>query len=165
MSVRYTLKPSDYLGLTRYVYLHDPRQRSLIAGAPLIVFAGLLAVQRYSGAAWDQALGWAATVTAAYVVFIFVTAWAKVRGTYARVPREYHVQEMELTDRGVEVRTPRGSSVTDWKEIVAVARDGNAIYLFVSSRAALIVPLRAFASPADAGAFMQYAAGRQQSAR
>lgn len=165
MTVRYTLKPSDYLGLTRYVYIHDPRQRSLIVGAPLVVFAGLLAVQRYSGAAWDQALGWAATVTAAYVVFIFVTAWAKVRGTYARVPREFHVQEMTLTAQGVRVGTPRGSSVTDWKEIVAVARDGNAIYLFVSSRAALIVPLRAFASRADADDFQRFATERQQTAR
>jgi hypothetical protein len=161
MTVSYILKPSDYVSLSGYVYLHDPGQRNKLLGGALLVLAGVFITQRASGAPWQNALGFAGLMTLFYAAFIWLATLSKVRAAYRGAPSGFHAQEITLSDEGIAIFTKALSQKTAWDTIVKVCRDSNAIYLFISSRMAFLIPLRAFSSRRDIDAFIAYASERQ----
>lgn len=162
MTVSFQLKPSDHWALTRYVMTHDARMMGSMAFAALIIPMVLVQSMLRQHKSWQEAVGSAAFILVFAAVFGYpmfrYLSWKRFRAMPA------HVREMELSldDAGVHVSTSRGKQALRWSAVLKVRRDRTAVYLFLSRRAALIVPIRAFASRADLESFLDFAVRHAQ---
>lgn len=68
---------------------------------------------------------------------------------------------LTLTDEGVQFRNPKMEGLTFWRAIRSVKVRGDRLFLFISRRAAFILPRRAFASAEAFAACAAYAEERQ----
>jgi hypothetical protein len=136
----------DHVRALRYEYLH---RSTTIGAAIVIVVAALL------GIATDSArlivVAAAAGLTMLYLIAAFPgSAWRKMR---ARV--RGHEIVYTLSEEGVDVTQPSVHGSPEWAKFKGAARTRDAYLLRLKSRRVLIVPRRAFDSPADEETFCE----------
>lgn len=157
MTISYQMRAADHWGLNRYVMTHDLSSGGSMLIAVLLVPGFFFASMLRDGKPMHEAAIQAFTVVAIAILAGYpmfrILAWTKFR----KMPAQMQRIEMTLEGTGIRVVTPSVNQMVKWSAIARIRRDRQAIYLFLSRRAALIVPLRAFSTQADVVSFLDYA--------
>lgn len=157
VTVTFTLAPEDIARFARFTMWHLPGSRAqtvgYAAGIPVLLGAGALVVTRD----WPLALA-AAVIGGVVFVLSFGNSIAAATLRRARQsPDALTPQTITISPRGFHQTLWSSAGTIQWSGFRDILTGADCILFMRSARSAILVPRRAFASPAEADAFYELA--------
>jgi hypothetical protein len=154
MKLEFTLDPADYDAFHQDYYRTAPEGRRTMRvgrwGLPAVVVVlvvGQIALAGYDPIWTPLLFGYAASWAA---VFPRLVGWVTARRTRRWARRDagtaaFAPQTLEFSDQGIAIAAAGGSSQLPWAAVQRVSQGPQHVFLYLDSRRALVVPLRACA--------------------
>lgn len=158
-TLRYVVEVADYMALMRRAtwrgseLLYGLLAPFGFAFAALILSLALWLASQGTAAAGEDSLGWFAGIGAAVGLGAGLIAWgAYAASFFGGLPcGAGEPLELVVSDSGLEERAPTGlRTVMPWGSIAHISEGPDHVFVFLSRLYAVIVPKRAFSSPAEA---------------
>jgi hypothetical protein len=156
VACKYTLKASDWLRWNVTHFFRTPSLQFLFVGL------GCFFAWTDSASASSPFIVRAAT---GYVILMSLQLGAlSVLALVTRDPTVLTTYELELTDEGVSIKTPYAQNLVFWHGLPRLVVTGEIIILYISKRAAHLIPKRAFGSGVEREQFISILTARRAEA-
>jgi len=174
MRLEFDIRPDDLMAFARYTALESPRARRRILQWRLVA-AVAFTLPWLAGFALEPGprypFIWPVIMAAVAVPAWFAPLVILKRAVQIRTDTDVlHAGTaghwtMAVGGDGLTYSYPAGRGQTYWSAVEKLESSSEAVYVFIQPLRAYVVPLRAFASADEAGAFIAYCKERTESSR